>query len=187
MRAAMFLVVLAACNPYDSDFGATPFLCGANEPRCPEGYTCLDDNGREVCFEDGSQSGDDNCGDDNGLEPNSTLEEATVTGVDTMPMYMVEGASVCPGVDKDHFALSTAAPNKGIEVVLTVQPADTQLRASILNATGIPITTAMADTPGTFRARIANLPATGYVVQVSGSGASLGTHTYTLTINVTAP
>jgi hypothetical protein len=47
------LIALAACTPYDPSLPPTPFLCGDQEPRCPEGYTCVTDrNDRMVCLVD---------------------------------------------------------------------------------------------------------------------------------------
>jgi hypothetical protein len=41
---------LAACSPYDPPLPPVPFLCGDQEPRCPEGHVCVEDpDGREVC------------------------------------------------------------------------------------------------------------------------------------------
>lgn len=39
-----------ACSPYDPSLPRTPFLCGDQEPRCPDGHVCVDDpDGRKVC------------------------------------------------------------------------------------------------------------------------------------------
>lgn len=44
------LVALAACSPYDPSLPPAPFLCGDQEPRCPDGYTCVADrDGKRVC------------------------------------------------------------------------------------------------------------------------------------------
>lgn len=40
---------LAACTPYDPKLSDTPFLCGTTEPKCPDGYTCVASNGKNVC------------------------------------------------------------------------------------------------------------------------------------------
>ena len=50
--AALGLAALAApsCSPYDPSLPGAPFLCGDQEPRCPDGYVCVDDpDGRKVC------------------------------------------------------------------------------------------------------------------------------------------
>jgi hypothetical protein len=49
----LWLFALAACTPYDPSLPPTPFLCGDQEPRCPEGYTCVTErDARMVCRAD---------------------------------------------------------------------------------------------------------------------------------------
>ena len=49
MRIA-FVILLVACTPYDPSLPAEPFLCGSDEPKCPDGYTCMaDGTGNQVC------------------------------------------------------------------------------------------------------------------------------------------
>ena len=184
MRAAV-LALLAACSPYDSDFGDAPFLCGPTEPRCPAGYTCLPDNGADVCFASGSQNGD-NCDDDNGIEPNDTLDMATMTGLDGTRSFAAEGHTICPGIDKDNYAVNLATTNEGIEVTVEFDPPDANLRALILNQMGVPIVVANStETASVLKAKTQNLPANGYYVQVAGTGAALGTNHYKVTITIT--
>ncbi len=180
MRAAIVVVLVAACDPYDGDLGPSPFLCGPTEPRCPDGYECLPDNGAEVCFETGSHTGD-NCDDDGGSEPNDKLDAATPTGLDGMTTFSVEGRTICPGIDKDNYALTLSATTGSIE--LTVDTDGATLRAAILNQGGVPIATA-AETGSTLQAKTQNLPAGGYYVQVAGPGGSLPTNHYKLTVVV---
>lgn len=33
-----------ACNPYNPSLGDKPFLCGSDEPRCPEGYQAVEES-----------------------------------------------------------------------------------------------------------------------------------------------
>ena len=190
MRAALLVLLGAvACNPYDSDFGRTPFLCGATEPRCPDGYSCLEENGRELCFEDGSQSGDENCGDDGALEPNDSVELASPTPVDTMRTYSLDNLTICPAIDRDNYAVTLQTTNERLEVVVDYTPESAMLRAAILNQAGIPIATAsaVAGMPTTIRASAQNLPAGAYLVQVAGSASSPSMNTYKVTIDVTGP
>jgi hypothetical protein len=57
VRAWLVLAVLGlagaaipACSPYDPALPRTPFLCGDDEPRCPDGHVCVADrDGRPVC------------------------------------------------------------------------------------------------------------------------------------------
>jgi hypothetical protein len=52
--AALLAAALAACSPYDPSLPPTPFLCGDQEPRCPEGYVCVADDDRQVCRAEGT-------------------------------------------------------------------------------------------------------------------------------------
>lgn len=49
------LVASVACSPYDPSLPPAPFLCGDQEPRCPDGYACVaDPGGKRVCRADGT-------------------------------------------------------------------------------------------------------------------------------------
>jgi len=52
VRLTAFLlgVALAGCAP---DLGDAPFFCHSGNPQCPEGYTCTDVAGQQVCVKDG--------------------------------------------------------------------------------------------------------------------------------------
>jgi len=59
--AAMWLLLLGllaaaqGCSPYEPSLPGTPFLCGDQEPACPEGYVCVGEpDGRKVCMRAGS-------------------------------------------------------------------------------------------------------------------------------------
>lgn len=54
MRALLLAIALAACSPYDPSLPATPFFCAADEPRCPDGFTCVVDAKQAVCRADGA-------------------------------------------------------------------------------------------------------------------------------------
>ena len=54
-RIALALVAPVACSPYEPSLPTTPFLCGDQEPRCPEGFACVtDQDGRRVCRAEGA-------------------------------------------------------------------------------------------------------------------------------------
>jgi hypothetical protein len=45
LRSLLVCAALAlACNPYDPDLGDTPFRCGTDEPRCPDGYVAVEES-----------------------------------------------------------------------------------------------------------------------------------------------
>lgn len=49
------LVAPLACSSYDPSLPPAPFLCGDDEPRCPDGYACVaDPGGKLVCRADGT-------------------------------------------------------------------------------------------------------------------------------------
>jgi hypothetical protein len=54
MRALLIALALAACSPYEPSLPPTPFLCATDEPRCPDGYTCVTDGKQQVCRADGT-------------------------------------------------------------------------------------------------------------------------------------
>lgn len=196
MRNALLLSLLlapvAACSAYDTDYGPTPFLCGPNEPRCPEGYSCQTDpgNGTEVCVENGgSVSGSFNCADDSTTEPNNDLAGANDSGVDGMKSVTIDGRSICPAGDKDTFAINIGTQNEDLELIVTFDMAGGALRAALLNTGGVPIQTATPNGSDTsIRAASQNLPTGVYYAQVYGpAGGDLQVNNYKLQINVTGP
>lgn len=53
------VALAAACSSYDPQLPRQPFLCGSDEPRCPDGYTCMTDgSNRMVCNPDGEPAPD---------------------------------------------------------------------------------------------------------------------------------
>jgi hypothetical protein len=46
---AILILALTGCTSYSPDLGTEPFLCGADEPRCPDGYTCVVGATQSVC------------------------------------------------------------------------------------------------------------------------------------------
>ncbi|MBC7977889.1 MAG: hypothetical protein H7138_23150 [Myxococcales bacterium] len=46
---------LVACSSYDPSLPDEPFLCGEDEPRCPDGYACVArGSAAPVCRKDGT-------------------------------------------------------------------------------------------------------------------------------------
>ncbi len=56
LGASAVLSALVACSSYDPALPDEPFLCGADEPRCPDGYTCVARGSGDppVCRKDGA-------------------------------------------------------------------------------------------------------------------------------------
>jgi hypothetical protein len=192
------LAVFGACTPFSPDLGPAPFLCGPadQEPRCPDGYTCMDNgNGVEACLAPGGTIPIDannlNCANDSNLEPNDSITQAWVTPVDTMTKsFPMSGLAICPGGDKDTYSLTNSVATQNIEIIVEFETTGAHLQGAILNSSGTPIANAspVAGMAGHIRAYAPNMPVGIYYAQVFGpSSGSLTTNNYKLTINVTGP
>jgi hypothetical protein len=187
MRTILLLVAAtAACNAYDKDLGPSPYLCGDDEPRCPEGYACALDpaTGADVCIAADDSVGDVDCNDDSQYEPNNMLTEAKSTPVDTMKSYTIDNLAVCPSGDKDLFTITLAGSNENVELIFVYEAGGAVLKGQLLNSGGIPVATAtqVEGMTNTLRSYSQNLPSGTYYVQ--GSTAS-NVSNYKVTINVT--
>jgi hypothetical protein len=170
MRAALLIVSLGACSVYNPSLGATPFLCGDSEPRCPDGYSCnADTTGKMVCTEGGG-GGDDqtgSCNNDNSLEPNETVAQATQTSVETGLMHLIlSQLAICPGTDKDTFKIDIATEKDNLDVVLTYDDGNSPLGLSILASNGMSIVNGMSAGANQLMAHAANLSVGSYYAQV---------------------
>jgi hypothetical protein len=183
MRQLFWLLALAACSPYDPDFGATPFLCGQNEPRCPEGYFCIQeaDTGRQICS-DTAPDDFDCVADPN--EPNQNTAAPTTTAIDTQSTVTLDGLAVCPDDDVDVYQLTVSAI-ENIELLVTYEGDGAPLEGHILNTGGVPIANAALLEGTTIRALASDLDPGTYFVQIKGPDAGAVTvNNYSLTINV---
>jgi hypothetical protein len=200
MRSFSLLVLVlglfGACTPYDPDLGSAPFLCGASEPRCPDGYTCqMAGSGGEVCLAPGGQvpdGGKGNCADDSTLEPNDSIQMAFQTPVATQKnTLMFAGLAICPAGDKDTYSITITMANQNLEMIIEYDlGAGADLQGSILNSSGTPIANAatMSGVDGKRRAYTPNLPTGTYYAQVYGpNSGAVQTNNYKLTVNVTGP
>jgi hypothetical protein len=184
-RLAALLAVIAAngCSPYDPDLGAEPFLCGTDEPRCPDGYVCVTRVGEQVCERDavvGDAGGDGNLlcsGDTN--EPNETIESSTTT-----PAPMTN-AVICPASDIDIFQLDAATTGMNVRVEVGYESARGELVVDLLNSTGISVRTAtrVNNDPNKLRADFENVAEGTYYGRVKGTGAL---NNYSVTLIVTS-
>jgi hypothetical protein len=183
---ALIVALLAACNPYNDDLGDTPFLCGATEPRCPDGYSCgLEaETGRAICVR--GEAPEVACNDDSAREPNEDTAMPTVTPIDSEPTFELAASAVCPDGDADTYSLTLSA-TASIELIVTYEDGGAALDAKILNTGGVPIATAapIEDGSTTVRAVAVDLDAGMYFVRVAGpDAATIRTNNYALTINV---
>ena len=162
------------CSPFDPDLGAQPFLCGDREPRCPDGYSCIERVGGEsVCLSGDviADAGGDarlQCSGDS-LEANETIELATVIPEEGGDTHMLD-AVICPEADLDVYRLNVDTTGMNIRAEVNYESAGGQLVVELLNSTGISIRTGtqMANNPDKLRADFANLAQGVYYARVKG-------------------
>jgi hypothetical protein len=180
LAACLVAAALAGCTPYDPDLGNTPYLCAAQEPRCPDHYECVDTSARPVCVLAGSLPPDAGidapsgfqCAMDGMLEPNDALNQAYQTDVGPgAPQRVFGPLSICPEGDKDHFQINITTANRGIEVI-TRWDSGMPISSSILNGAGIAIANGSPLGSNAIRACATNLP-TGIFYAIALSPKSL--------------
>ncbi len=191
MRALLLATLVLGCDGYDQDLGPAPFLCGAVEPRCPADYTCLADpaTGTEICS--GSRGSNNfGCADDSAHEPNDVLAMASMTPLDAMKTFSLDGLAICPAGDKDTFSIHLGTTGESVEIVVQFEADGAQLSAALLNQGGVPIATSAVTTElqTMVRTSKADLSAGTYFAQIAGPsmGASRENN-YKVTINITGP
>ncbi|MCE9578464.1 MAG: hypothetical protein K8W52_35385 [Deltaproteobacteria bacterium] len=144
--------VVAGCNPYDPDLGGRPFKCGTDDPRCPDGYTCVDVSAtNSVCEKNGGAGPDARknadastvqCGTDIQLEPNDDTSHAFETPVrSTSATYSLAQLALCPSSDIDTYGFTTTAINQQVTITVTYNPSAGQLNLNVLNSNGTPSAT----------------------------------------------
>lgn len=191
-RVLLLVVVLAGCDAYDTDLGATPFLCGDDTPRCPDGYSCMTDGltGKDVCVSASGELGTDfNCADDSANEPNNELDQATSTGIDAAATFTAENQSVCPAGDRDLFAIQLTAVVTNVDVEISFDTGGADLQMALTNAGAVPISVGMGDAGARMlHAGAKNLPAGMYYVSVSAPVSdTISVNNYKLTVTTSAP
>lgn len=106
--------LLGGCDPYNPSLGDKPFLCGSDEPRCPEGYVAIEESATACsCQRTGASAVDANPNDGaafqcnvDGNEPNDTTSTPTDTGLGgATTTYASDPIAVCVAGDVDVFAL----------------------------------------------------------------------------------
>lgn len=166
-----------SCTPYDPDLGPEPFLCGSTEPRCPDGYSCVERVGaKNVCLRNDvvyDAGGDSNlqCSGDT-LEPNETTDDATAVPIPEEGENHTVMAVVCPAADQDLYRLNVDSTGMNVRVELNYLSSLGQLDVDLLNSTGIEI---RSGTPTNgdqdkLRADFLNLAAGVYYGRVQGMG-----------------
>lgn len=198
--ASLLAAAVAACTPYNPELGEAPFFCGPPEqdPRCPEGYTCIPAPGggtMDVCVSpNGTIPPDSNglagCDDDSSLEPNDSYMNAWITPVDQTKNFPLSSLSICPSGDKDTYSVMLTTPNQNLEMTVRYEAGGAALQGALLNSGGSPIMNAspVVGMSQTIRAYVANMPTGVYYVQVYGpNSGTVTTNNYELDIVVTGP
>ena len=172
---------LANCSPYSPDLGAAPYLCAAQEPRCPDDYSCVDDGtGREVCLaaggavpDGGVDGGGDGfqCADDGNLEPNDTIANAFATDVGINAAMRIYGPlAICPETDVDLFSISVGTGNPGLEFITRWDSGD-PVSVQLLNSVGSELANGTAMGTNARRACATNLPMGTYFAKAFSSAS----------------
>lgn len=196
MRAALLsFLLLAACNPYSPDLGDTPFRCGTDEPRCPDGYECIEHSASQhICervgFNDVDAGPDEDaaglvCNDDSDIEPNDTTAQAFLTPIPTFDSctYMVSLA-VCPSTDKDlySFRIESATQNN-LRATVTTDVSRGMLELKVLNGSGATVASGVVIDGNTIQVTVPNMSIGTFYVQVGAPTDSSVQNNYTLEIN----
>jgi hypothetical protein len=120
LAAVAIAAVAGACNPYDPELGAHPFKCGTSEPRCPDGYACVEHAAGEAFCEvprvdplapDAAADAPPlTCSLDR-TEPNQSTATAFVLG-----NAITRDLTLCPSGDVDYFSFTTDTANLRVTV-----------------------------------------------------------------------
>jgi len=191
MKKLAIILLASACTPFSPDLGGAPYLCNDTEPRCPDGYTCMENGDApedKVCISNNGAVPDGSsgfqCKDDSNLEGpnrNDDIMHAFVTPVDSDPDWPLVDIAICPAGDKDTYAINLTQTNKGIKVT-TSWPGGEPVTAIILGSGGNPISTTMPDGATGSKSCATNLPTGSYFVQASAAAGSQNNYDMHITI-----
>lgn len=183
---ASFAALFIACNPYNPDLGDTPFKCGTDTPRCPDGYKCdVISETEQVCVPeddnipnrpDGGTDEPDGrpfaCNDDSPIDNNNTIQTATPTPIpDLRDDYQLLGLAICPTTDIDIYSFRIDQSGKNLRADITFESSQGDLLLDVLNSNGLTImsgTVADGD-PNLRRAVVTNMAAGTYYIQVEAT------------------
>ena len=190
----VFSMTVIACSAYNPNLAKAPFLCGDTDPKCPEGYDCVDDGtGRQVCVTSGGMvpdagsGGGFQCADDSNLEgstKNDTIQTAYQSPVAAQRKDITFAQlSICPEGDRDTYAIQIITDQSNLEAI-TSWDSGQPVSVSILNNAGMSINNGtQVSGMNALRAYVANLPTgTFYVQTYAASGVK---NNYTISMTVT--
>jgi len=182
----------SACDPYDPMLPAVPFLCGTDDPKCPDGYREVQITGtRCECWKDdgnggadaGVDSGPFACADDTLQEPNNNITEATPTVVGMGTNSQIFNAmAICPQSDVDVFRITVSAADTDIDVVVDFTQLTGDVEVDILNSGGDSIAAGSPSGSGRMRAFITAMVTGNYYAQVKSGNSTENNYTARLMI-----
>lgn len=195
MRAALLTVLLlAACNPYSPDLGDTPFRCGTDEPRCPDGYECVEHStSQHICervgFNEVDAGPDEDaagvvCNDDSDIEPNDTTSQAFLTPIPTFASCTsMVNLAVCPSTDKDlySFRIESSTENN-LRATVTTDVSRGMLELKVLEGSGATIASGVVIDGNTIQVTVPNMSIGTFYVQVGAPTDSSVQNNYALEI-----
>lgn len=165
-------------------------MCGDRDPRCPDGYVCVERVGSDnVCqrsadVADAGGDGNLQCSGDT-LEPNETIEAPTMVPIPEAGETYMASAVICPVADVDIFRFEVDTTGKNVRVELDYDSQAGELAVELLNSTGVSIRTGMPvnNDHDKLRADFMNLAQGVYFGRVKGTGVL---NNYAISFTVTA-
>jgi hypothetical protein len=193
-RSLLLLGVFALVGCFSPSYGDTPFWCTADEPYCPDGFTCATDSpapdpanpDHRLCVKPaGGGNNGGKCLDDDIEQPVPNDSPQTATSLDGSLQSHPQGVSlygveICTAEDVDYYSF-TLPGEKAVTVYVQYSRDQGELTANLLDenldvaAQGAPV--------GGGLQMSATVPAGLYYVQVAaGPGGSTNQYDFSLTI-----
>ncbi len=173
MRRALLAVFAAACSTYDPNLGATPFLCGTDEPRCPDGYSAVDVSPIRCECQEGVHAPDAPefypCNGDTS-EPNDGLAMATPTHIGLNNTDSFPNQAICPASDVDIFTMTIIQPTVLLRATVTFDVGRRPPDVDFLDAGGVSLHPAVASPqPGVLVGTYTTPSAGAYFIRIAAT------------------
>jgi hypothetical protein len=177
-RTLPFLLLgVAACDPYSPNLGHQPFRCGTDEPRCPDGYVCMEYSETEHVCEAGEppdspdargDGGGEECNNDSAIEPNNTTNQAWTTPIPAnRDCISLVSLAVCPAGDVDLYRFGVEENGKNLKAEVTANLGAGALTLRVLNNAGSPVANGQAVDGDTLQLIFNNMAVGVYYVEVA--------------------
>ena len=192
MRPLLAFAALAlACNPYDPTLGDTPFRCGTDEPRCPDGYLAVEESvvrcicERAATAPDGGPS-DYVCDGDpfENPTPNDAIQFATPVDFQTNMTRDFVNLAVCPRDDVDYYTMNIARVGSVLVVRVIFDTTRSSPRIDIVDDGGVSLRPTLGNPQvGVLTAELATQFPGAHLAKISADVEV----NYDLTLSVTPP